>query len=405
MLLRRLPSERYPSGSIRPEGFVDVPDTNHERRAADALAATAAAVSVPSRSSRTIAVTLCHYRHNHLLSPKLFGFAVYHFDSEGTWRDPFSEGEEVRYAITLNLPVELQREAALGFLFQLVLRQAADVAGSPDSAVDRLVASEDAKALHFVADQLRFGWKHAAAALVAKAASAGLALEVAYEPDPIPRRDDIVARFDHLRRMYNEIGDLRTVVDRVVSMVGGSGNRVMGGAGAVRDWLQWQSESLHWREYQNQTMRDAQVLGNGYMAFATEPTPTTYCLRPDRVTKLGPDSYSLQPDDRLLSHNVMHLRGIDQLESPYGLSALEPVMPSYVTQQMIAAAAVSAEEMLAAGTIAGTEAEPWARGVIELRSRTEAAFTDTLQDMFFLPLQHWTFEAGDLYFAGQDLLT
>ena len=83
-----------------------------------------------------------------------------------------------------------------------------------------------------------------------------------------------------------------------------------------------------------QTLRDAEVLGNGYLVLPTSPDEGPYNLRPEHVEILLGERFTVLREGRAepVEAPVMHHRGVEQFDSPYGYSVLEPVLPEWVSR-------------------------------------------------------------------------
>ena len=391
---RNPPSLRLEEGSIIPIGFVNAPDAAHIERSQKVLKDVSQAFSPigGSDARRPLSVILSHFRHNHLLSPQLFGFAVHEFDSEGRQVDAIGEGRPIRFAVNLSLPVELQREQALLYLAQLIARQDGDGDGDERSIaeIDREKADRDTWANDVVVDALRLGWGHAARVISAFSLERGWDLDVTYAADPLPTHGSVLARRDMLRLAYNSIDDLRLVIDRFVSLLSiRDRSRIGGGPELTRQWLQRNSLVLNWSEYLSQAVRDAQVYGNGYVRFIGTPTPRMHNLDPADV-RIGSDgSYTIgpvEPQVRLPSDQVMHHIGIGQVDSPYGLSLLEPILASFLALRTITDGLRQVRESLH-GTVPTPDQESWLTETEALATRTSETFGQTISNTYFLPLQ------------------
>lgn len=389
-----------------PAGFVVNPGPDHAQGAGQALSEIAEAVS--SRSvGIPLKVVLRHYRWDPLLARNLFGFSVYDFDDDGSWIDPFEPGRQLDYAVILNQSVDLQQEIALVFLQQLAFRQRKQAemraAGSGVHEIDLRMAEEDVKAQQEVKDRLRYGWKAVADSVQMRMAEAGFALNVEYVADLL---DDtqIRRRIPHLRRLYNSFDPVRESVDKLVSMAGHDDPRLgaVGGTSVARDWMQQQTRLWRLRHYQNQALRDAEVCGNGFIAFSLFEPSGPFNLRPeeavlidggvwtDQFRKLGIDPAT-----------VTHLVGSRQIDSPYGVSVLEPLVPTLRTLDVFRAASNAAEAIME-DPRAQDEHREWATRTIASFERVRDEAVARMKQLLWFPLEHLPGPAENLYFAGQE---
>ena len=339
-----LPSLRTERGSPTPIGFVAEPDSYHVGASSDALGE----IALISQSTRLpegkpLRVNFCPHRYNHLLSPQLFGFVVHHFDSAGERVDALEHDLPIRYSINLNAPVEPEQEpvepeqeTALLFLAELVLRQQGVRPESDNFDIATLhdhVTSLDSQAYSTVVDALRFGWKNALKTVVSMANASGWDLVMSYQGDPLPTREDVVSRHGVLKDAYNSIDEVRLLVDRFVSFFGRQDRfRVAGASDPHRAYLQGSSGVMHTSEYLSHLTRDAEVLGNGFATFHTTPSPAMSLQDPSSVEVTAEASFwkieSSSSRVPIVDH-TLHLRGIAQMNSEYGISMLEPLVASY----------------------------------------------------------------------------
>jgi hypothetical protein len=393
---RRLPSEDYVEGQLAPVGTSLQPDERHIARTADSLTHLASAFS--GGQGDVLSVRLCSFRLDPMLSPNLFGFHVYEFGSDGQPRDPFEPGATLLYAVVLNHSIELQQEIAALFLMQTVYRQhrqrelRASKMGT--AQIDIEMATEDQRALEDLREArnpLDYSWGSLARQLHVRAADAQIRLEVQYEADVFPEREQIVNRIAWLRRIYDENDAVRASVDKLVSVVGAQepAVRSRGGPSITRDRLQQLGGAMHFKYYLNQCLRDAEVTGNGYVAFhRTEPVGL-YNLRPEEVQLLPDGTFQVHgehPSTLHGRHDVMHLRGIQQVHSLYGISLLEAFMPSIVLLDKwdrIEATAAS----LAGDERAPKELREEATRHLELVARSRGPLLDRIPKMLWFPEQ------------------
>lgn len=229
------PSARFDAGNPRPIGFQDSPSAEHIDLASEALAALATEIGTGAGGtvgSEEIRLCLCSVRFVPGTPFQLYGFHVVDVGTDGEFTQPDEEGYEVRYALVVNHPAELQVEAAV--LFEALerhrvisaAREADDV-----SQVDLQAAEADAVADREFLDLARFGWREAAAGVVRKAAEIGVRVSVRYQRDPFHNREELARRMPLLRATYNEIDTARRAVDNTVSAIGGSYPHVRFGGG------------------------------------------------------------------------------------------------------------------------------------------------------------------------------
>jgi hypothetical protein len=331
-------------------------------------------------------------------------------DDAGRIVDETDSGGDITYAIVANHAVEVQRESALLFLYQLVSRQEAIArmrsARDPEiHTIDTVTMEADQEAKQEFQDRISTGWQNAARSIAHRALACGQTLSVRYEVDPLPTRLDVVRRMPALRSAYNDIPIARDAVDKKVSLVGGHDPRISGGSLTQGEMNQLQRHvaSLGIRQWVSQTLRDADVCGNGYLAGGAASLPALYNLRPEEVEIIGPGDFRVLRDgasERVQGH-VSHLVGIAQFESPYGISMLEPVLAEYRTRRIFLDVSQFADTVIAERPPESGEAT-WARRALELASRSLAASDERLDRLLWYP-REWLPDAREgLYFPGQE---
>ena len=407
-VMRGLPSEQGRPGDPRAVGFQDEPSQAHVESSATAIRAIATAITRPSRREATpLRVCFCHVRLAPRLPFNLFGFNIVAVDDEGGVRDALAPGEEVRYALVVNQPVAIQSEAALRFLFDLVERQGplADVAAHRADFGDLpgLVASADMAAAETAWDALRLSSARAAEALTARAAAAGYALEVRYEVDPLPSRESVLQRIPALRKLYNNQEEVRDAVDRTVTMVQGRGGEIRGGTEQMRGLLQQHTTLLGVRQFFNQAIRDADVCGNGYVEFDfVGLDPLLRCLRPENVKVLGKEQFALTEGGRrrVLEQHVVHMQGLEQLESPYGISPWEPLLHLVQRDAILSNVRAFAQEAQR-GRLSDNQQEQLS-SLLRVVERAADDMKRTLETFLWFPRRGLPAPLADLYFNGQE---
>lgn len=405
-----LPSIRFEADSPKPVGFVDEVDEAHLRAIGDALRAVAGAVAGATGGHEAVLrVRFCSVPYMPTLPFVLYSFHVPRVGEDGGFSDEVAEGQETSYALVANHAVEVQRESALLFLYEFVFRQNAIRQalgrGEAEGQIDATVALADSQARREFRDRVHGGWRLAAESIAQRAAAAGLALQVRYEVDVLPTRDDVVRRMPQLRSAYNKIDLAREAIDKQVSMIGGSDPRITapGLVQAEEDALQRQMASLGMRQWNSQTVRDAEVCGNGYLVTVSAPEPSLYALRPEDVEILAPDRFAVwragvkEP----VIGRVVHCRGIEQFESPYGISLLEPILDEYRTRCVFEKATETALKILRARP-ADSDEGLWARQTLDLAERSLAESDKRVNLLLQYP-RDWLKDAREgLYFPGQE---
>jgi hypothetical protein len=297
------------------------------------------------RGSRPLFVQLSHIEHGAALSLQLFGFPVLPATGEPVLRPPIpflgeqppaaglrppdatSAEDPLIYAVVANHSVPAQIEHTVAMLALLVGRQELISGGRPVNVpeIDRLAADADTRAVTAVADTLRSqGWRAAAQAVGARSAAAGLPLTVSYSP-VLMDIGALARRAPILRRVYNELPEVRTAIDKVATTLS-QGLMTLGGgsermAAFARDMLDVGAS----RTYLAHLARDAFVCGNGYLSFGPVPDEDIRLLLPEAVTILDPETGRVADAGTGSIHTgVLHVTGAEQRDSPYGISVLEP---------------------------------------------------------------------------------
>jgi hypothetical protein len=357
---------------------------------------------------KTLRIRFCHFRHNHLLSPTLFGFHLRDLDVGGRPVDPLNQGAEVSYAIVLNLAVDLQREVAILFVSQLIQRQLKlEAMTGHATQIDRDMEQQDIETTREIADRMRYGWQAGVELVRNQMQNAGWGLEARYEPDPLPDRDLLMRRIPSLKRIYNEFQEVKDTIDRLVSAIGGKEPRIGStGPTRIRNWLQQRQLLLHFRYYMNHAVRDANVLGNGYFVFRQHEPLGAYNVEPERVWILSDGHYRIQQADHeeeVARDGVLHLRGIEQLESPYGISMLE-VFLYHLEQRDVFDQVSSFASSIVGRLDVPSEAREWARQALEQSERITLSLPERISSMLWLPKEYLPTPGSDLYFPDHEHL-
>jgi hypothetical protein len=404
------PSARFEPGNPRPIGFQDVASRDHIDRAGEALDALAAEVNRAAvGNGEELRVCFCSVRFIPGTPFVLYGFHVLEVDDDGAFVDPKATGGEIRFALVVNHPAEIQVESALAFLFQLLERDRvvkAAQAADDVSEIDHQTQDADALGDRQFSDAIRFGWREAAAAAARRAHELGVRLQVRYQRDPFNSREELARRIPALRQVYNEIDSARRAIDNTVSMIGGGQAhiRLSGAPSKARDAAQSSLAVLAMRQFQNQVTRDAEVCGNGYMVIAegSELTPRT--IRPEAVEIDESGQYfEISANGRHRLEHVLHLRGVDQIDSPYGISALELVLFALEQVRTFKDSKAAAERILAADS-AKAEHREWALKTIDLADRSLLAVDERLSQLLGFTRDELPAAKPDLYFRGQEEL-
>lgn len=404
------PSARFRQGDPRPIGFQEDPSAAHVDAAGEALVELAETVNRASKTGgdyQELSVCFCSVYYSPGTPFQLYAFHINDIDGEGNFVDPRSEGAEVRLAVVVNHPAEVQVESALGFLFELIERgKAVEAAKVEDdlSQIDIQAEASDKRADAEFLDRMRFGWQEAARRAAQLASEAGLYLRVRYQRDVFTDRDELVRRVPALRAAYNRLDSVRRAVDNLVSMVGGGHPQIRfpGASTQMREVLQSNIAVLGLRQFQNQALRDAEVCGNGYLVIGQGREVAPRCLRPEEVEIIGDDEFIEWSDgERRPLAKVLHLRGLDQLDSPYGMSALEPYLFA-VEQVRIFDQSRRLYERALEEEAAPAQIREEAPAMIELSRRSTDAVEARLTQLLGHSRDRLPAAKKDLYFPGQE---
>jgi hypothetical protein len=151
----------------------------------------------------------------------------------------------------------------------------------------------------------------------------------------------------------------------------------------------------------NQTLRDADVTGNGYLQTAFSGLdPTMRCLRPEDVYISGAADFCLADEGRL-SGKVLHFRGLEQFDSLYGISPWEPLL--YVLQQrrIVESAAETMRQIVGATQASERDRERAAQSLLAIGAM-EKETEDRLDKLLWFPRRRLRQIREDIYFDGQE---
>jgi hypothetical protein len=327
------------------------PSEDHAIRSSQALAEVADRVSSSTSSSgsgKLLEVVVSHVDHSGFLSPRVHLFNLLPI-VEGKVKNPFYLVEPLRFVVMLNLSVSLQVQSLLSSLSQLITRQSHLVemlATNRDvTSIDIESTAWDAAAQNEVVDVLRYGWLEAADQIARNAASVGFRLKVEYQRTAEPNREALAGRLSAVRRAYDKIDLVKTAVDKFVAALSTSMQLTSQSVvpDATIDTVREHFMLGHLRHCLAQALRDAVVAGNGFVAFTDAEPITTYNLLPDLAELVANDKATPQAGDDPV--RVLHLKGLGQLGSDYGLSLLEPAIQQLQLVDMFADINAAAESL------------------------------------------------------------
>jgi hypothetical protein len=405
----RLPLPSEIAGAQDEDGLVVAhPSDARVAQSREALTSVASVVeaAVPHDPTlRELAVVLSHVDHQGFLNTQVQNFNLYPVVGSGVG-DPFEAALPVRFVSVVNQPVAVQTESVITALSTLVARQtkmASIRSGEAEvTDVDRIAAETDEIARNQVVDVLRHGWRAAAETVARQAVAAGFVLRVRYEQPAVAAREDVAQRMPALRRAYNDLPIARDAVDRFVSAIAPRGQIVAGPEvpEAVRAYAQQELGLGSLRQYLAEVLRDALVAGNGYLAFGRTAPVSVYALRPDTAVDLGDDTASPEPDSPGV--HALHLRGLEQPGSKYGLGVLELALHRLQLSDIFSQSASFAKQVLATPSL--SEKHDWATRTLALCERAETDGDRRLQQVLAPMLTLLPEPVPDLYFEGRDRL-
>lgn len=401
-----LPSLRLEGDDPRPVGFAAELTQAHIDGAAAVLEELASSFSPSDKAALHLPVTLCSARYVPGLPFQLYSFHIVSFDSDGNPQNNYQPGDEILYALIANNTLEVQREAALLFLYDLVFRQSVLHAEEMIlGRADYITAKASADAAVEFRDRMRSGWREAARSLAARAHHDSISLSVRYRRDPFPSRDALVRRMPALREAYNSLELVKEFVDKVVSLVGGHDPRISvpGGSEELRVWMQRRLVEMGLRQYMTQTLRDAEVLGNGYLVLPSSIDEGPYNLKPEAVTIRADGRFLVlrSGQDELVEGEVIHAKGVEQFDSPYGFSVLEAVLPLWIARRSLHEVSSRTQAVAARWPDGSAERQELA-SVEALVQRHQKDSDKRIGELLAYP-RDWIPEAvDDLYFPGQE---
>ena len=329
-----------------PEARYGTASPAHVAASASALAELAEITTgdIEDSTNKPLHVQLSHYEHGAFLSPLLYVFPILRSTGEliqeppGPYLEPRPPAAGLRspdastpeepfiFAIVVNHAVSVQLESVLSSLSELVTRQQLVSSSAVDVAeIDRLSAESDTRAIKAMRDVLRSeGWQAAAAAVRARAQAAGFPLIATYESVLLPR-EELARRVPILRRVYNELTLVRIAVDKLATALSQGLITMGGGSQAIAEFVKTTLDVASLRTYSAHLARDAFVCGNGYLSFGSVPDEDIRLLPPESTRLLDARTAVVEADGgSTIYSNILHIRGAEQLGSPYGVSVLEP---------------------------------------------------------------------------------
>lgn len=338
------------------------------------------------------------------VSPLLYWFSIERIGEDELFEEASEDHQTIDIAVVANHPVEVQIETVLGFTGQLLARQRtiADLMGSGGTASDMpyYAAAADSQGRKDVVDELRMGWRSAAHQLRLQAARQGFKLSYRYDSPHVSDAGHLAKRSSLLRATYNQLDDFRTCIDGVVAAITGRESRVSGGLERWRRYLQQQHVVTSPARYFAQAVRDALVLGNGYIAFAEVEPLGVYALFPDSLQPLDGEKVQSRATGQEWS-NVIHFTGFEQPGTPLGFGLGELMLP-YLKQKLTIERGIEAMQPWISGLPQDQriQVEGWHR----LRDELDQGRRTRVAQLFPASVyKRWIPRKG-LYFEGSELM-
>jgi hypothetical protein len=399
----KLPSIRVREGDATVAGYELQPSRDHLGRVSTVLGDIAERVTMAEAAdSKRIEVRLAMMTLPLGMPMQLFYFALTEIDGDGRPSAP-NASEGVTAVLIANQPLPLVRDVALRFFLDLIARSgpASDVAAGRRTIdeLPGLIAATEAETGLIAWEALSYDWTRAADVIRERAAARGLALSVSHTPDLFDSRDELTRRLPALRRLYREEERIRQWVDHGVAALGAGRLEMRGGSEDVRLFVQQQMTTAGLPQMLAQAFRDGFICGNGYLRPELVGLDlNARCLLPERV-EATPNGFVERRELSQLVHGpeVMHFRVAEQLNSPYGVSGLEPLL--FVAQHRTLIAGARELSSVAPDRFR-QDAERHARTADAMEHDLEARLLELTGVVEILPRDI----PDDLYFPGQELV-
>lgn len=341
----RLPAARQPEGAATVSGYETAPSEAHLRALSSMLADLSDRLTTTSASHRKavkrVRLTLTALPLG--LPTNFFYFPLTEVDDDGEPR-LLGNADEVTAVLIANQPLPLVREVVLRFFIDLIERSGPvqDVAEGRRDLGDlpSMISASEAETGLVAWESLADDWTRAIEVVKARAAANGFTLSVRHTASMFAHRDDLTRRIPALKRLYRQEPRVRRWVDHIVASSSPGELVVRGGHEGIRLKIQQQTALTAIPQMLAQAVRDAYVCGNGFVAPEMVGLDMgARCYRPE-TTEVLPDGSISTPGPDGAQHKidgpVMHLRGAEQLDSSYGVSALEPFLNILEERRVIA---------------------------------------------------------------------
>jgi len=369
---------------------------------------------------RALYVRLSHFDHGAFLSNQLFSVTVFPVSGRTVRlpRDPVQGSfppamllggggagtveEPLVLAVIPNHTVEIQIEVVLTALATLLARQSLvlKLRGGDIAGLDTKAQEVDARAELAVQDAMRTrGWRAAAVALRDRSRAAGRPLSVRYDP-VLFDAGALRVRAPVLRRVYNEMPQVRGEIDKVATLLSRTLMLVGAGSQQASAIARQVLDVGEHRTFLAHVVRDAFVCGNGYLSYGTVPGDDMRLLRPEFTTLVAEDVAMVMHGNREVRHEpVMHVRGAEQVGSTYGVSVLEPFVQLLNEKEQFQGAITGQEAWRRGG--APADVLERGEGSVGLANRMLPVLEERAAALFGGTTGIRTAVPGDLYFPGQ----
>lgn len=227
-----------------------------------------------------------------------------------------------------------------------------------------------------------------------------------------PNLQEVRAAMRFCRDAYNELEAVRNAIDNVTSLLIGAGPRLVGGGSElVRTFAERRLTGMGITQMTTQSFRDMELFGTSCIVIGHDVDVSVRLIRPDkiRIERRGPTEYVIDestneswptsgtsPSTR---GNVVVMRGIEQDHSPYGLSVLDPILP---TVYAILTAKHATDNLIRLTTAHDRPDADAARSMLAADEARKAAEAE-LERLLRFPTMELDVERGETYFPGWDL--
>lgn len=340
---------------------------------------------------------------NSFASPLLYLTPLTPIGDDGIAIDPFTETATLHILVVANQPAELQIETVLSSLAQLISRQEhlarLKEKDASFATLEADTAQADVAGEAEAIDTLRYGWRATAEQIARKAEQAGLGLEVSFEPAFASMATELKPRLPLLRRVYNEMDDVRALIDRMVAAIAARDSRVAGGSESTRMFLQQRGSLMSMSQYFAQAVRDALVLGNGYVQFTEAEPLGAFNLRPE-ASEPPSSKHAVHLIRKKGSRSPLHFTGFEQPHTAVGLGVCELMLRDLRTRDVVNDAIDDMKRFAPTHREAADKVREYA----ELAAEQDRSRRGRVTELFGWWMDNAPEPPTDLYFDGQNLM-